>query len=116
MNIGYRLRGDRHWGLMHPSLPAPFSVILLLSSTILASLSSNNVQPSPRILFCPITSISERAGADVIEFHQVANFALFSTLRQPSLVKLHPLGGEPLSPRVFLSPKFLVVWHYSSPK
>jgi len=46
--------------------------------------SANNVQPSPRrILFCPITSISERTGADVIEFHQVANFALFSTLRQP---------------------------------
>lgn len=74
MNIGYRLRGDRHCGawcihpLASPSLPSP----------------ANNVQPFPTILFCPITSISGRTGADVIEFHQVANFALFSTLRQPS--------------------------------
>lgn len=74
MNIGYRLPDDRHcsaWCTHLHMFPVPPT-------------SANNVQPSPRILFCPITSISERTGADVIEFHQVANFALFSTLRQPS--------------------------------
>lgn len=69
---------------------------------------ANNVQPSRRILFCPITSISERTGADVIEFHQVANFALFSTLRQPSpgaasFIQDRCLLYLRFPPRVFIS-------------
>lgn len=76
MNIGYRLPDDRHcsaWCTHLHVFPVPPP-----------RLTTFPVQPSPKILFCPITSISERTGADVIKFHQVANFALFSTLRQPS--------------------------------